>query len=92
MVRGQLHGPICTKQIGELVDSSDCMKAVTDFKVHEFITCAVRPASWQGVQTISESNTGCSHLLCSTDLNNRPIIRCTEYINSRCGNSEDRAS
>ena len=77
-VRGQLHGPICTKQIGELVGPSDCMKAATDFRVHVFITCAVRSASRQGVQKISESNTGCSHLLCSTDLINRPIIRCTE--------------
>ena len=71
-----MHGPICTKQIGELVGRSNCMKTVTNFKVQVFITCAVRPASRQGVQTVSKSNTGYSHLLSSRDLINRPIIRC----------------
>jgi len=80
VVREQLYGPICTKQIGELVGLSDWMKAVTNFKVHVFITCALRPASRRGVQTISESNTGYSHLLCSTGLINRPILRCNNKL------------
>jgi len=57
VVRVQLHGPIRDKQIGDLVVPIDCMKAVTTFKVHVFITCAVRPASRRGVQIISETNT-----------------------------------